>query len=79
MTKSAARHPIAVETLQGALGSDAAAFFKDLGERIIAVYMVRRFIEFLMQRVSVAIQRGNAACILEAMPTASYLDDHYVV
>jgi len=34
-----------------------------------------RSFEFLMQRVSVAIQRGNAACILGTMPNASDLAD----
>ena len=68
--------PIAVETL-GALGSDAAAFFKDLGARIKTVTQERRAFDFLMQRVSVAIQRGNAACILGTLPSNSNLDAIY--
>ena len=55
--------PIAVETL-GALGEEATAFLKDLGGCIAAVTKERRAIEFLLQRISVAIQRGNAACVL---------------
>ena len=55
--------PIAVETL-GALGEEATAFLKDLGGRIAAVTKERRAVEFLLQRISVAIQRGNAACVL---------------
>jgi len=38
--------------------------FNDLGYRIQAVCQDTRVIMFLMQRLSVAILRGNAACIL---------------
>jgi len=68
--------PVAVETL-GALGVDAATFFKDLGARVKTVTQERRSFEFLMQRVSVAIQRGNAACILGTLPFNSNLDAIY--
>ena len=68
--------PVAVETL-GALGADAAAFFKDLGTRIKTVTQERRAFDFLMQRVSVAIQRGNAACILGTLPSNANLDAIY--
>ena len=52
--------PIAVETL-GALGDEASAFFGDLGRRIASVTAEPRSSQFLMQRLSVALQRGNAA------------------
>ena len=55
--------PIAVETL-GALGNDATDFLHQLGRRIATVTGERRATEYLLQRVSVAIQRGNAACVL---------------
>jgi hypothetical protein len=55
--------PVAVETL-GALGENANAFFADLGGRIASVTKEPRAFQFLMQRVSVAIQRGNAASVL---------------
>ena len=55
--------PVAVETL-GALGEEATAFLKDLGRRIAATTKEHRSFEFLMQRVSVVVQRGNAACVL---------------
>ena len=42
---------------------EATAFLKDLGGRIAAVTKERRVVEFLLQRISVAIQRGNAACV----------------
>ena len=55
--------PIAIETL-GAFGSSAIDFFSDLGRRMRAVSQDTRAGTFLMQRLSVAMQRGNAACIL---------------
>jgi len=66
--------PVAVETL-GALGDDATAFLKDLGRRIEVVTKERRATEFLMQRVSVALHRGNAACILGTLPNSADLDE----
>jgi hypothetical protein len=55
--------PVAVETL-GALGEEAAEFMHELGRRITAVTGERRATEFLLQRLSVAIQRGNASAVL---------------
>ena len=55
--------PIAVETL-GSLGDEADNFIHDLGRRITTVTGERRATEFLLQRLSVAIQRGNAASVL---------------
>jgi len=49
--------PVAVETLS-ALGQEASDFLKDLGGRITAVTKERRAHEFLLQRISVAVQRG---------------------
>ena len=48
--------PVAIE--------EATAFLKDLGRRIAATTKEHRSFEFLMQRVSVVFQRGNAACVL---------------
>ena len=68
--------PIAVETI-GAIGEEGLTFLKELGARIRTVTKERRSFEFLMQRFSVATQRGNAACILGTLPSASDLDDNY--
>ena len=70
--------PIAVETL-GAPGDKALAFFRDLGQRIAAATAEPRSYQFLMQRVSVAVQRGNAACIVGTVPSAVDLDDLYYI
>jgi hypothetical protein len=54
---------VAVESL-GALGEEATAFFRDVGHRIAAVSSEPKSFEYLMQRLSVTVQRGNAACVL---------------
>ena len=68
--------PIAVETL-GALGDEALSFFRDLGHRISTVTAEPRSFQFLLQRLSVAIQYGNAACVVGTVPTFACLDDVY--
>ena len=55
--------PVAIETF-GALGETAIDFLRDLGRRIAKVTGERRATEFLLQLISCAIQRGNAACVL---------------
>ena len=54
--------PIAIETL-GPIGTEATSFIQELGRRIVAVTQELRSMSFLWQRLSVAVQRGNAACI----------------
>ena len=66
--------PIAVETM-GAVGEEGLTLLKELGAWISILTKERRSFEFLM--FSVAIQRGNAACILGTLPSASDLDDIY--
>ena len=65
---------LAVETL-GALGEEASAFSCDLGHRIAAVTSEPRSYQFVLQRLSLAVQRGNAACMLETVPATKKLDD----
>ena len=70
--------PVAVETL-GALGDEALTLFKDIGHRVAAVTNESRSFQFLMQRLSVAIQRGNAACVVGTVPSASCWDELFYV
>jgi len=46
------------------LAVSAIEFLNDLGHRVQTVCQDTRVIMFLMQRLSVAMQRENAACIL---------------
>ena len=63
--------PIAVETL-GAFGDEASDFFCDLGRRIASVTAEPRSSQLLMQRLSVALQRGKAACVLGTVPFVTW-------
>ena len=69
--------PVAVETL-GALGEEASAFFQDLGRRITAVTAETCSFQFLMQRLSVTLQRSNAACILGTVGHLWYLMNIFI-
>ena len=70
--------PIAVETL-GALGECATDFFQQLGRRISATTGEPRSSQFLLQRLSVTVQRGNAACVVGTVPGSYGLDDIFYI
>lgn len=70
--------PVAVETL-GPLGDEASKFFRDIGNRIATATSEQRSHQFLMQRLSVAIQRGNAACVLGTVPATLGLDELFYI
>jgi hypothetical protein len=59
--------PVAVETL-GTFGEEALQFIKELGRRIRNETGDQRQTAFLFQRISIAVQRGNAASILATIP-----------
>jgi len=48
----------------GLFGTEALALVKDIGRRIRMATGEPRSDSFLLQRISLAIQRGNAACVL---------------
>ena len=70
--------PVAVETL-GVPGDEALTFLKDLGHRITAVTAEPRSLQFLMQRISVAVQRGNAACVIGTVPLTTNWDELFYI
>ncbi len=55
--------PVAVET-SGAFGPDALDLFRDLGRRIRAITLEVKSRAYLIQQVSVAVQRGNALAVM---------------
>jgi hypothetical protein len=73
--------PVSIETV-GALGNEAPAFLRDLGQRIAVVTGEPRSIKFTMQRISIIVQHGNASCIVGTVPLSVTLDDlavcHYI-
>ena len=54
--------PLALETL-GSWGEQAKNFIAELGKRVTAIAGDVRETNFLRQRLSIAIQRGNAISI----------------
>ena len=58
--------PIALETL-GSMAEASEAFLRDVAKRIRRTKGDRRG-GFFLQRISLALQRGNAACILQGLP-----------
>ena len=55
--------PITVETL-GSWSDDALSFFKSIGKRLTEVTGDTQETFYLLQRLSVAIQRCNAICFI---------------
>lgn len=55
--------PLAFETI-GLMGSDTRIFLNKLGKLIKKETSEKRSLDFLMQKLSTAIQRGNASCVL---------------
>ena len=47
-----------------AVGRDSWMFLDDLGRRLVRITQDSRAAIFLLQRISSAVQRGNAACVL---------------
>jgi len=59
--------PVAVETF-GVYAKEAEKFVAALGERLKTVSGDPRSLAFLKQRISLAVQRGNAAAVLGTLP-----------
>ena len=62
--------PVAVETM-GVFGPEARSFLRDLGRHLTRVTGDPLEHNYLMQRIAVAVQRGNAAAILGSSSSAS--------
>ena len=60
--------PIAIETM-GAMGPRSLALLKEVGRRIMSETGEAKSTEYLLQRLSVAVQRGNCASVLGGMQT----------
>ncbi len=62
--------PVAIET-SGVWGERALELVTEIGRRIAAVTHEPRSTTFLRQRLSVAVQRGNAMCVLGTFANSS--------
>jgi len=65
-----------VETL-GAWGQEAKSLACEIGRRIAARTCEKRAHKYLVQAISIAIQRGNASSILATIPQSKSLDEIY--
>jgi hypothetical protein len=66
--------PVAVET-SGVWGREGLQFIVELGARMAAVTGEKRSLSFLLQRISIAVQRGNIASSLGTLPAGQELDE----
>ena len=66
--------PVAIETL-GAMGKKSLAFLKDLGHRVRQRTGEVKAKAYQTQRLSVAVQRGNAASVLGSVGGRPELED----
>ena len=66
--------PIALETF-GAWGKDTEQLFSEIGRRIRLNSGEPKTMEFLRQRISIELQRGNAASVLGTLPTRDSFDN----
>ena len=67
--------PVALET-SGAVGPDSMPFLKELGHRIRRVMGEPQSFVFLMQRLSVAVQTGNAVSVQGTLGFPDSSDDY---
>ena len=68
--------PVAMETF-GAWARESLDFIRDLGRRICRRTGEVRSTAFLLQRISIAVQKANAASIISALPCSEELETLY--
>ena len=61
------------------MGQEARSFFKEVARRIVATTNEPRTLQFLQQRVAVAVQRGNAASILGSAVVGGWFPNFFIV
>ena len=66
--------PIGAETL-GPFGPHAVKFLEDLGNKISQINGERRSKSFLFQSIGIAIQRGNASCVMGTTGSMGKLEE----
>ena len=66
--------PVAVETL-GPMGPEAKSLLLDLGRRLRQHTGEPRSTSYLIQQISMAIQKGNAVAMMGSLPHGKELDE----
>ena len=70
--------PIGFETM-GSWGAGARSFLTDVGSRVKRATGNQRAMEFLRQRVSIEIQRGNAAAVIGTVENSKEWTDLFLL
>ena len=68
--------PIGAETF-GSWGSEGHKLVKEIGKKVMEETGEKRSSFFLFQSISMAIQRGNASCLLGTVPRSEGLEEIY--
>lgn len=71
-------YAFAVETL-GPWSGDALRLFNEIGNLLISRTGIPKAKSFLRQRISIAIQKGNAASVLGTVPSSSGLEEVFLL
>ena len=69
---------VAIET-SGSWGSEGLNFIKEVGHHITTRTGDPRATTFLIQRISIAVQRGNVAAILGTLPQGKELEEVFLL
>ena len=74
LTKDYIFTPIAVETF-GSWGEQGHTLIKEIGQRLCDITGDKRSTNYLFQRISMAVQRGNASSVLGTVTSSSNLEE----
>jgi len=70
--------PVSIES-SGSWGPQALSFIRKIGRKLIEYTGEPKSCAYLIQRISIAIQRGNAASILGTLPSTNKLDELFSI
>ena len=74
LSKNFIVQPVAMETL-GSWGTESLKFVREVGQRIANTFNDKRATSFLLQAISVAVQRGNVTSIKGSVPNTKSLHE----
>ena len=63
----------------GPWGPSACDFMTEVGKRLSKVTGDPRSTAFLRQRISMAVQWGNAVCVKESLPSGADFDEAFYI
>ena len=66
--------PVAIESM-GSWGTIGHKLVKEIGKKVMEATGETRSTEFLFQAISIALQRGNASCVIGTVPHSEGLEE----